>query len=154
MEIYKILAGTDGGYYLAGQEQKGDGTYAALINYDVNNKELWRLSSGQPPSNSYYYAALLDTGNSRIVLAGTLQADDEYGNGGKPFIESVDTATGILDWREILSGSAFTGINIVTAVSAAPDYGYVLALSGINNGYINKPYKIARVNSRGKYMEY
>jgi hypothetical protein len=153
MEIYKILVDTNGNYYLAGQEKKGDGTYAALVKYDVNNKELWRLFK-QPQSNSYYYAAIFDTDNDRIILAGTLQAKDEYGNNGKPFIESVDISTGILDWREILSGSVFTGTNLVTAVSTAPDYGYVLSLSGINNGNVNKPYKIARINSRGKYMEF
>jgi len=153
MEFYKILADANGNYYLAGQEQKGDGTYAALIKYDVNNKELWRLTK-QPPSNSYYYAAVLDTENNRIVLAGTLQANDEYGNGGKPFVESVDITNGDLDWREILPDSVVTGTNLVTAFSIAPEYGYVLSLSGIKNGNINKPYKIARINSRGKYLEY
>jgi len=153
IEIYKILVDTSGNYYLAGQEQKGDGTYAVLIKFDVNNKELWRLKN-QPQSNSYYYAALLETENNRIVLAGTLQAKDEYGNGGKPFIESIDMTTGILDWREILSGSVFTGTNLVTDISTAPDYGYVLSLSGINNGNVGKPYKITRINSRGKYLEY
>jgi len=153
IEFYKILADTSGNYYLAGQEQKGDGTYAALIKYDANNKELWRLSK-QPPPNSYYYTALLDIENNRIILAGTLQANDKKGNGGKPFIESVDMTNGSLDWREILSGSVFTGTNLVTAISTAPDYGYVLSLSGIKNGRIDKPYKIARLNSCGKYMEY
>jgi hypothetical protein len=153
MEIYKILVDTSGNYYLAGQEQKGDGTYAFLVKYDVNNKELWRLSK-QPPSNSYYYATLFDIENNRIILAGTLQANDEYGNGGKPFIESVDMSIGTLDWREILSSSVFTGTNLVTAISTAPDYGYVLVLSSVRNGNINKPYKLARINSRGKYLEY
>jgi hypothetical protein len=153
MEFYKILVDTSGSYYLAGQEKKGDGTYAAIIKYDVNNKELWRLSK-QPPSNSYYYSAILNTENNRIVLVGTLQAKDEYGNGGKPFIESLDMSTGTTDWREILTVFVSSGTNLVTNVSIAPDYGYVLSLAGIIKGNINEPYKIARINSRGKYFEY
>jgi hypothetical protein len=153
IEFNKIFADKNGCYYLAGQEQKGDGTYAVLIKYDTSSNEIWR-SSKQPQSHSYYYTGILDNENNRIILAGTLKANDKYGNGGKPFIESVDITNGSLDWHEEFIEPDFSETSLVTALEYAPYYGFVLTLSSMNDGYISKPYKIARINSRGKYITY
>jgi hypothetical protein len=153
MEFYKILVDTNGNYYLAGQEKKGNDTYAVLNKYGIDNKRIWQASK-IPPSHSYYYDAIFNNDNNCIVLAGTLQATDEYGTGGKQFIESVDITNGTRLWHEILSDFDFNGMNLVTAIASVPDYGYILSLSGIKEGLISKSFKIARINSQGKLFKY
>jgi len=161
IDFYKILADEENGdYYLAGQEQNGHETFAALFKYNADDKQIWQLrDNNQPPSHSYYNDAIFDTRNGKentlIVLAGTLQAKDEDGNGGKPFIEAVDI-TGKRIWQEKLIDTDFAETSLVTAVALAPHYGYVLSLSGgIEKGYFNRqPFKIARLNSFGKRFKY
>jgi hypothetical protein len=146
MEFYKILVDNGGNYYLIGQEQKSNKTYAVLVKFDINNKKLWQ-SPEQPAFNSYYQTAVFDNENNCIVLAGTLQAVDEYGTGGKPFIEAVSVSNGTRVWHEVIIDSE---CNLVTAVESMPDYGYVLSVSDIKDGIIGKSFKILRINSQGK----
>jgi hypothetical protein len=153
MEFNKILVDANGNYYLAGQEQKGNDTLAVLYKYSIDNKRIWQASK-LPPSHSYYFDAILTTDNNFIVLAGTLRAKDEYGTGGKPFIEAVDIANGTCLWHEILSDSDFNGTALVTSIASVPDYGYILTLSGITNGFISKTFKITRINSQGKLKKF
>ncbi|MDR2922740.1 MAG: hypothetical protein LBU85_05300 [Treponema sp.] len=151
----KILIDDNGGIYLAGEEQKSNETFAALVKYNADGKKIWQFLN-QPPSHSCYYTAVFDDKESRIVLAGTLQAKDQYAAGGKPFIEAVGMADGSPVWREIFSDPEFDKTALASAVIPAPDYGYVLALSGgVGNDYKDKPpFKIARINSQGKLKKY
>jgi len=153
IEIYKILVDDNGAVYLAGQEEKENKVFAVIIKWDEKNKIIWQLKD-QPQANSFYYDAVIDSQNKNIVLAGTMQAKDEYGEGGKPFIEAIDFTNEKLVWRETLSSAEFNGTNLVTALTSAPDYGYVLTLSGIDDGVIHKPFRIARINSQGKFLKY
>ena len=156
MSFYKILVDLNGNCYAAGEEHKGKETLAVLVKYNAEAKELWRLSV-QPGANSYYQDAVLDSANNRIVLAGTMEVADEQGQGGIPFIEAVDMEQGTLLWREKLVNPALTelkGTNLATTIAMAPDYGFVLALSGITKtGYIGTPFVIVRVNSQGKTIK-
>jgi hypothetical protein len=152
VQFYKLLPDSNGNFYAAGEEIKGGETYALLVKYNAEGRELWRLST-QPPSNSYYQDAILDAENGQIVLAGTLKARTSSGSGGTPFIEGVDYEKGTLLWREELTNSAFAGTALVTAVVPAPDYGFALALTGVANDNYSKPFKIARVNARGKLIK-
>jgi len=153
MEFYKILIDDNGMIYLAGQEEKENKVFAVLVKWDAKEKIIWRLND-QPSANSFYYDAILNTENKNIVLAGTMQAKDEYGEDGTPFIEAIDLINEKLLWREVLSDSFFNKTNLVTALTFAPDYGYVLALSGIEDGVIRKPFKVARINSQGKFLKH
>jgi hypothetical protein len=150
MNFFKILTDSSGICYLAGEEYRGRETYAILVKYNLNNGEFTRIST-QPPSHSYYQDAIFDSTSNRKVLVGVLQARDEYGQGGVPFIEAIDIAKGTLIWRERLSDSSLRGTSLATAIVPAPDYGFALTLSGINiNSECDKPYMIMRLNSEGK----
>jgi hypothetical protein len=161
MSINKILrepggqdrpGGQDGpgpaAFYLAGEEQKNGQTGAVLVKYDPRGRELWRFTGH--PAHSFYLDAALDKENAQIVLAGTLDARDQAGTGGRPFIEGVDPETGTLLWREDLS--ALGEAALVTGIVKAPDYGFVLALSGFSGGYYTSPYIAVRVNARGRLV--
>jgi len=154
MSFYKILTGANGTCYLAGEEQRGNETYAILVTYNVNDTKFQPVFT-QAASHSYYHDALLDAANNRVVLAGVMKAADETGRGGVPFVDAVDIQKESLVWREELSNPEIKGAGavLVTTIVPAPDYGFVLALSGIGGttGYYEKPYMIARVNSQGKY---
>jgi hypothetical protein len=89
---------------------------------------------------------------NRLILAGTLRAKTEAGNNGVPFIDAVDVEKGLLLWREELSDALLSKTALVTAVKPAPDYGFVITLSGVD-GYYEKPYMIARINSHGKLLK-
>jgi hypothetical protein len=165
--FYKILADEkNSDYYLAGQEKNGNETFAVLFKYNADDKQIWQLRDhDQPLSHSFYNDAIFDARNKKdntnnedalIILAGTLQAKEEYGNGGIPFIEAINITNGKRIWQEKLTDSEFDGTSLVTAIALAPYYGYVLTLSGgIEEGYFNRqPFRIARLNSFGKRFNY
>ena len=150
MQFYKILLDKEGNYYLVGEEQKGRDTLALIIKYNSDGIKLGQ-NSAAPLSHSYYQDAILDIENDQIVLGGTMQADDEYGNKGVPFIEALSPDTLELLWQAPLKHDDLGEARLVTAIVPAPDYGFALALSGIDDdGYRDQPYIIARVNARGK----
>ena len=153
--FYKILIDAQGNYYLVGEEQKGTDSLAVIVKYNADGLKLWQIPvppSSQPAVYSYYNDAILDIENSQIVLGGTLDANDGSGNGGKPFVEGVDMEKGTSLWREVLTDPVFAGTSLVTSIVPAPDYGFVVTLSGIND-YTSPPYVVARVNARGKYIK-
>ena len=153
MLFNKILIDTNGICYLAGEEKRGSETYAVLVKYNVKDGSFKRIFT-QTLSHSYYHDAILDTANNQIVLGGVMKASDETGRRGVPFVEVVNIQTENLMFREELSNIE-KGIALVTALALAPDYGFVLALCGIDNatGYYREPYMIVRVNSQGKYIK-
>lgn len=148
MTFNKIILDSGGACYLAGDEQRGNESYAVLVKYGTNGK----INISQPASHSYYQDAVFDAIYNRIILAGTIKANDEAGNGGTPFIEAVDVEKGVLLWRETLPDPLLAKAALVTAINPAPDYGFVIALSGIND-YYDKPFIIARINSHGKLIK-
>jgi hypothetical protein len=152
MSFYKILIDTQGVCYLAGEEKRGNETYAIFGKYNVNDSRFQRIID-QAPAHSYYHDALLDTVNNRIVLGGVLKAKDKNGRNGIPFIDMVDIKNETYR-REELSSPDFKGAVLVTAIAPAPDYGFALTLSGIGEtGYYDEPYMIVRINSQGKYIK-
>jgi hypothetical protein len=148
MTINKIVMDSNGVCYLAGDEQRGNESYAILVKYGVNARQ----TPSQPASHSYYQDAMFDALYNRIILTGTLRAKNEAGNGGVPFIDAVDAEKGTLLWREELSDIRLNKTSLVTAVKPAPDYGFVITLSGVSD-YYDKPYMIARINSQGKLIK-
>jgi len=152
MSFYKILLDEEGNYYLAGEEEKGRDTLAVIIKYNSDGKKLMQ-NIAPPLSHSWYQDAILDIENGQIVLGGTMQAADEYGNKGIPFIEALSLEKLELLWQTPLKDATFGKAALVTAVVPAPDYGFAITLSGIDDGYIDQPYLIARVNARGKLLK-
>jgi hypothetical protein len=53
-------------------------------------------------------------------------------------------------WRRLLRDAPFRGTALVTGIEKAPHYGFVLALSGTEDGYFAPPFMLARVNMRGE----
>jgi hypothetical protein len=156
MSFYKILPDKEGNYYLLGEEQKGDDTHAVIIKYNSGGGKLMQNTEAEapPPSHSWYQDAILDIENGQIVLGGTMEAADEYGNKGTPFIEALSIEKLERLWRTPLrDDAAFGKASLVTAVVPAPYYGFAITLSGIDDGYFDKPYLIARVNARGKLLK-
>jgi len=152
MSFYKILPDKEGNYYLLGEEQKGNDTLAVIIKFNSGGGKLVQ-NTAAPPSHSWYQDAILDIENGQIVLGGTMQAADENGNKGIPFIEALSIDKLERLWQAPLKDPAFGKAALVTAVVPAPDYGFAVTLSGIDDGYIDQPYLIARVNARGKLLK-
>jgi hypothetical protein len=154
MSFYKILIDKNGICYLAGEEQQGNKTNAIFGKYTINDSQFQRITT-QADSHSYYNDALLDTANNRIILGGVMKAADEKGSRGIPFVDVVDIQTGTRMEHEELSSLEIkeAGAVLVTAIATAPDYGFVLTLSGMGTEYYDKPYLIVRVNSQGKYIK-
>jgi len=139
--------------YIAGEEHIGNETYAVLYKYDLNSSQKKKIST-QASSHSYYHDALIDINSNQIVLAGVIQAKNETGQGGIPFIEAIDLDKGTLLWREMYHDFSSQNVSLVTAIAHAPEYGYALSLSSLDlKGNYGKPYMIARVNSQGKLLK-
>jgi hypothetical protein len=146
----KMLIDEEGDCYLAGEEETFQGSYTAALKLSAEGTEIWRCRT-RPEMNSFYQDALLDAENGQMVLAGTMGARDSAGTAGTPFIEGISAATGEPVWREPLTDSRFRGTALVTGIEKAPLYGFVLALSGLEDGYFSPPFMLARLNARGKF---
>jgi|GEM_PF-5594654 len=148
MTFYNIIPAPDG-YYLAGEEIKGDNTYAFAAKYQSGGRLVWQVRE-QPQADSFYQCAFLDGENPSLILAGSMRAGNSGGINGIPFIDRINTENGDILFREGLSNSSLTGAHIVTDIVNAPDYGFAMTLSGVTDFY-TEPFIIARVNSFGKY---
>jgi hypothetical protein len=145
----RICIDTAGYCYLAGEEEGFGASYAVTLKLAPDGTEVWR-SRNRPDADSFYQDIIFDGDNNQIVLAGTLRAADRGGTSGTPFIEGIHAETGELIWRQMLTDNPFRGTTLVTGIEKAPFYGFVLALSGVKDGYFAPPFMIARVNTRGK----
>jgi hypothetical protein len=146
----KILAAPDGAYYLIGEEQKADGlSYAVVLKYSAQGQRLWRTTE-QPGPFSYYQDAVLDEEGDLIVLAGAMNAADQYGGEGTPFMEGINAGTGKQEWLTPLNHPAFAGTSLASGLVKAPGYGYIVSLAGIAAANYRPPFMIARVNARGR----
>ncbi|MDR1147282.1 MAG: hypothetical protein LBK66_01480 [Spirochaetaceae bacterium] len=146
----RIFIDEAGGCYLAGEEESFNASYAAALKLSPDGTEIWRCRT-RPGSDSFYQDGLLDIENGQLVLAGTMGAKDSAGSAGTPFIEGISASTGELLWREPLTDSRFREIALVTGIEKAPLYGFILALSGLKDGYFSPPFMLARLNARGKF---
>jgi hypothetical protein len=146
----RIFIDEAGACYLAGEEESFNASYAAALKLSPDGTEIWRCRS-RPGADSFYQDGLLDTENGQLVLAGTMGAKDSSGSAGTPFIEGISASTGELLWREPLIDSRFRETALVTGIEKAPLYGFVLALSGLKDGYFSPPFVLARLNARGKF---
>jgi len=151
LSINKILVLPDGAVYLAGEELSSGVIRAALVKYSPGSKQEWKAPN-QSAAYSFYDDAILDITENRMILAGTLSAKAETGQGGVPFIEAINLENGALIWRRELSAPPFTGASIVTGLSQALGFGFVLSLSGMDD-YYTEPFIIARVNSQGVLLQ-
>jgi hypothetical protein len=149
ISFYKIIIDTGGAYYLTGEEEKAGETSAVAIKYDANDKELWRIKNPPHPA-SFYNDALFDEENGCLVLGGTMNARDGTGAGGTPFIEALSGETGARLWREELTQAPFKGASVVTGITKAHLYGFILSLSAVKDSYPARPFIAARVNTRGR----
>jgi hypothetical protein len=148
-----ILVDAGGAWYLAGEEQRGNETLAALLKFSADGGQMWRFS-GPPPSPSYYQDAALDGERRRIVLGGVMRSESGSGGGGLPFVQAVDMADGTNLWLNPLQDPALGGAALVTGICPAPDYGFALALSGIAHDTYAEPFVIARLNAQGILFRY
>jgi hypothetical protein len=148
-----ILVDAEGAWYLAGEEQRGNETLAALLKFSADGNQAWRFS-GPPPSHSYYQDAVLDGEHRRIVLGGVMRAESGSGGGGLPFVQAVDMADGTNLWLNPLPDPDLGGAALVTGICPAPDYGFALALSGIAHDTYAEPFAIARINAQGILFRY
>jgi hypothetical protein len=148
----KICVGNNG-YYLVGEELKPNGeVYAVLLHYDANGNRIWQQAT-QLKSYSSYQDALMDSENKQLVLVGTMNASSDSGKGGTPFIQGVDPETGTQLWLQELNDTAFQKADLVYQMIKAPDYGYILSLTGIVDDFYAKPFIVARVNARGRLIK-
>jgi hypothetical protein len=144
----RIASDGEGAYYLAGEERAAGSSYATAVKLAPDGTEAWR-GRNRPGADSFYQDFVFDADSGHLVLAGTLGAADSGGTGGTPFIEGVNAGTGELIWRRTLTDAPFRETALVTGIEKAPYYGFVLALSGVEDGYFAPPFMLARVNARG-----
>jgi hypothetical protein len=148
----KICAGNNG-YYLIGEEQKPNGeVYAVALYYDAAGKKVWQQAA-QLKSYSYYQDALVDSENKQLVLVGTMGANNDRGKGGTPFIQGVNPENGTQLWLQELNDPAFGKAALVYQMIKAPDYGYILSLTGMADDFYAEPFIVARVNAQGRLIK-
>ncbi len=150
--VNRVLAATDG-LYLIGEERKAGEGYGVVLKYGLDGDLIWKQTE-QPKAFSYYLDAILDEANGAIILAGTIGASNEQGEGGKPYLQSIGISTGKEIWSETFEND-FPGTEAIARMTRAPGYGFLLSLAGVNeDGDSLDPYIIARVNECGKLIDH
>jgi hypothetical protein len=144
----QVLCDADGNVYLTGEEVVQNQAYAVIRKFDSSGNPL-QFVTRRLSANSYYQTALFDEDTGFLVLGGTSGAETASGNKGRPFVQAIDITNGAEVWFEELSSIA-SGLNLVTGLQKAIDYGFLVSLSGIHDNF-SPPYFIARLNSQGKY---
>ncbi|MDR1933929.1 MAG: hypothetical protein LBQ57_14035 [Spirochaetales bacterium] len=152
--INQVVCDTEGAFYLCLQEQRDGKAYAAVFKYSAEGKRVtqWQQSR-QLKQHAYYQCALVDEEFGQIVLGGVLNARNEYGESGKPFIQGLDKKTGEEIWFEELD-SVSEGLNLVTGLQKAENYGFLLTLCAVRENSYAGPYIIARLNARAKTVNH
>jgi hypothetical protein len=145
--FHKILVDSKGDYYFIGKRVYKNDVYAVFIK-STNGKVTF--TSNQHLANSLYTDALMDIKSNQIVFVGIMQAQNENGLGGIPFIEGIDMGTGETIWHKKLTDTKWYGVTSITDIAFAPDYGFVLTLAGIDSkGNFIEPFVVGRVGNRG-----
>jgi hypothetical protein len=146
--VAQALSDANGDFYVMGQEFRSGKSFAVVRKYTINGTMLWQQKT-QLKENALYQCATFD--EDAIVLGGVMDAADEYGGKGAPFLHSVDCKTGGEQW---LSPIKIQGAAIVASLQKAIDYGFIAAFASVDSrGNWTDP-QIVRLNARGKLINH
>jgi hypothetical protein len=144
--VSQIVSDADDAFYVMGQEFRSGKSYAIVRKYDITGKMLWQQTS-QLKEDALYQCAVFD--EDAVVLGGVMNAADEFGSKGVPFLQSIDGKTGNELWIESIKD--IPNVNIVTGLQKAVDYGFIATLAKAEN---MGNARIIRLNARGKLVNH
>ena len=105
-------------------------------------------------SFSFVSDMVLDEEQNQLIMVGHLNANDDVGNGGTPFIRCLDLNTKNILWESLYTNCGYESCaNIVKC----ENYGFILHLVNVSinkdgEGEISLPCKIIRTNATGKLL--
>ncbi|MDR2446315.1 MAG: hypothetical protein LBD58_03340 [Treponema sp.] len=147
--VAQALSDANGDFYIMGQEFRSGKSFAVVRKYAANGAMIWQQNA-QLKENALYQCAAFD--EDAIVLGGVMNAMDEYGSEGTPFLHSIDVKTGGERWLAPIKG--IQGVTIATSLEKAIDYGFIAAFANVDaRGNWADP-QIVRLNARGKLIDH
>ncbi|MDR1221180.1 MAG: hypothetical protein LBK73_16475 [Treponema sp.] len=147
--VAQALSDANGDFYVMGQEFRSGKSFAVVRKYAINGSMLWQQNV-QLKENALYQCAAFD--EDAIVLGGVMDAADEYGGKGAPFLHSVDCKTGDERWLAPLKG--IQGAAIVVALQKAVDYGFIATFANVDSRGNWVAPQIGRLNARGRLVNH
>lgn len=147
--VAQAVSDENGDFYVMGQEFRSGNSFAVVRKYAASGAMLWQQNA-QLKENALYQCVAFD--EDAIVLGGVMNAADEYGGKGTPFLHSIDVKTG--DERWLAPIKDIQGASVATALEKAVDYGFIAAFADVDaRGNWVAP-QIVRLNARGKLIDH
>ena len=143
----KYIEATNGTIYISGDSKYPnlERPVATILSISGENNYSAIYTAKEP--FSFITDMILNEEENQLVFVGTLNAEDEYGNCGTPFIRCIDLKEKRIMWEAKLNGE----YEICARVTRCEDYGYILLLVNVDeDGAPSVPFKIIRTNATGK----
>lgn len=132
--------------FIAGELKNREMPIAAVVSVTENGYKV--IYTSKEPY-SFITDMVLDEEENQLIFVGTLNAKDEYGNEGTPFIRCLDLQTNKIVWEAIHTNCGF---EICARIARCEDFGFILLLLNVDeDGTPSLPFKIVRTNATGRH---
>lgn len=143
----KYIEDSNRGFYIAGETSYLERPSATVIYLSEDGIAKTIYTAKEP--FSFASDIVLDEENKRLVLVGSMNAKDSFGNGGIPFIRCIDLQTKEIIWDKIYAAYDYEAC---VKISALDSYGYIqLFVNADEEGNVMLPCQILRTDSTGNY---
>ncbi|MGP1594579.1 MAG: hypothetical protein ACTTH8_04960 [Treponema sp.] len=145
--VSSVVRDSTGLFYIGGETVIQEQSTAAVVCFDYTQKNAEVFYTDGFPY-SYITAVNLNEKSNELIISGTVNAADSFGNGGTPFMKSFDTGSGKELWKTIHQNKKY---ELLSSFVPCADYGFIAAYSAISeDGNYTAPTCVLRLNAVGK----
>ena len=144
----KCIEAKNGSLYTAGETAYLERPSATVICQNPENyyKPLAVYTAREP--FSFVSDMILNEDESQLIMVGSINAKDSFGNDCTPFIRCFDLKRKEIIWENMYADSDY---EVCAKIAPCKDYGYILLfVNADENGNVSLPCKITRTNATGK----
>lgn len=137
----------DGSRLVAGESSGLERPVATVAR--LKNTSEYEIFYAATEPNSFVSDMKIISENTHLLISGSMNGKDSFGNGGSPFVRCLDIKTGALLWENIDSEREY---EVCTRIAAFDDYGFAeILVNADSDGDVSSPCALIRTNSVGAY---
>lgn len=141
------LITSDGNEFFAGETAFMEQPLACVVKKNITDGVIEILYTAKE-ATSYISDMKFSDNERKLIICGSLNGKDSYGNYGNAFIRCVDIDTKLVEWECISESKAFEA---VSRVAECDDYGFIkLLVNADEQGNITGPCVLVRTDSIGR----
>lgn len=145
--VSATVSGVDGIQYLAGESALLERPVAIIVKVSQENQVETVYTATE--SFSYVMDMKINREKKQLLICGSMNAEDQFGNQGNPFIRCIDIETGKVVWESIFKSKAY---EVAVKICELENYGFgVLLVNADEEGNISSPCALIRTDAVGKF---